>query len=110
MTLQIVEARFGVVRLAGHTLVSNARLEHLVQDTQAPGSPVNANALDRALLLLGDLPGVIAKGRLEQGQNQAGTDLVVDLTDGPRFSGDVASRQRRVAFHRQRACDGRCQP
>jgi hemolysin activation/secretion protein len=89
VTIQIVEARFGAVRVEGQTLVSAARIERIVQKAEAQGSAVNADALDRALLLIGDLPGVSAKGRLDVGQNQAETDLVLALADGPRVTGDV---------------------
>ena len=89
VTIQIVEAKFGAVRIEGQTLVSAARMERIVQNAQAPGTAVKADALDRALLLIGDLPGVSAKGRLDQGQNQAETDLVLAVADGPRVTGDV---------------------
>jgi hemolysin activation/secretion protein len=89
VTIQIVEAKFGAVRVEGKTLVSASRIERIVRNVQVAGTAVNADALDRALLLVGDLPGVSAKGRLEEGQKQAETDLVLALADGPRVTGDV---------------------
>jgi hemolysin activation/secretion protein len=89
VTIQIVEAKFGAVRVDGNTLVSSSRIKRIVENAQQPGAAVNADALDRALLLIDDLPGVSAKGRLDEGQNQAETDLVLALADGPRVTGDV---------------------
>jgi hemolysin activation/secretion protein len=89
VTIQIVEAKFGAIRVTGSSLVATARLERMVAAQQAPGAPLNADALDRALLLINDLPGVRAEGRLDEGQNQAETDLVMAIAPGPRITGDV---------------------
>lgn len=89
VTIQIVEAKFGAVRVTGRSLVATSRLERMIAAQQAPGTPLNADALDRALLLINDLPGVRAEGRLDEGQNQAETDLVMAIAPGPRVTGDV---------------------
>jgi hemolysin activation/secretion protein len=90
VTLQVVEAHFGKVQLDGQShRVSGTRLRSMVEGAQAPGAPVSADALDRALLLIDDLPGVSAKGRLSAGQNPAETDLVLAVSDGARFASDV---------------------
>lgn len=89
VTIQIVEAKFGAVRVLGESLVSTARLERFITTAQAPGTALNADALDRGLLLINDLPGVNAQGRLDEGQRQAETDLVLTVADGPRVTGDV---------------------
>jgi hemolysin activation/secretion protein len=92
VTIQIVEAKFGVVRVEGKgERVYAERVQRIVEDAQAPGAAVNANALDRGLLLVGDLPGVVATGRLEQGQNQAETDLVVSVAGSSLLSGTVTA-------------------
>jgi hemolysin activation/secretion protein len=89
VTIQIVEAKFGAVRVEGESLVSTSRLTRFVAAAQKPGAPLSADALDRGLLLINDLPGVRAQGRLDEGQNQAETDLVMTVADGPRVTGDV---------------------
>jgi hemolysin activation/secretion protein len=91
-TIQIVEAKFGKVRVDGHaTHVSDAQLTRIVEASQQHGTPVNADALDRALLLIGDLPGVSATGKLSEGDNQAETDLLLSAADAPRVSGVVTA-------------------
>jgi hemolysin activation/secretion protein len=92
VSIQIVEAKFGTVRVEGGAKrVSAARLKGIVETSQVPGTPVNAAALDRALLLIDDLPGLRATGRLAEGQNQAETDLVVAALDGPLVTGSVTA-------------------
>ena len=90
VTIQIIEAKLGDVRIEGSTQrASNGRMEDIVDAAQRPGTPLRANALDRALLLIGDLPGVIATGSLGEGAGQGQTDLVLNVKDGPKVTGEV---------------------
>jgi hemolysin activation/secretion protein len=90
VTIQIIEATFGKPLVQGtSTRVSAARVQKMVDAAQTPGKPVSADALDRALLLIGDLPGVNANGHLAEGQNPGETDLVVALTNTRLLTGDV---------------------
>lgn len=90
VTIEIIEARFGSVRVQGEPQrISAGRLKAYVDAAQKPGSPVNADALDRALLLINDLPGVRATGNLTAGRQQATTDLLLDTADLPLFTGSV---------------------
>jgi hemolysin activation/secretion protein len=90
VTIQIVEAKFGAVQVEGHAArVADARLQAIVAASQPSGAAVNAAALDRALLLIGDVPGVSATGRLSEGRKQAETDLVLSVSDGALLTGDV---------------------
>ncbi len=92
VTIQIVEAVFGGVRLDGDpprrvSLESVLAPFHAVQPM---GAQVNAEMLDRALLLADDQPGVTVTGALQAGANEGETVLVVKLADEPLLSGDVA--------------------
>ena len=90
VTIQIIEAKLGAVRIDGSTQrTSNERLTSIVDAAQQPGTPLNADALDRALLLIGDLPGVVATGSLAEGAAQGETDLVLNVKDGPKVTGEV---------------------
>ncbi len=92
VTIEIVEAKLGAVRVEGGARhVSTAQVKRIVDGAQAIGAPMNANALDRALLLVGDLPGVTATGKLDVGEKQAQTDLVVALADGAPISGNATA-------------------
>jgi hemolysin activation/secretion protein len=99
VTIQIIEAKFGTVRVDGQAKrVSIDRLKRMVDRSQAAGTPVNADALDRALLLIDDLPGVHATGSLSEGGTQGETDLVLAVKDGPQVTGDVTADNAGARF------------
>lgn len=90
VTIEVIEARFGAVRVQGsHARISTSRLKGMVDAAQRPGQPVNADALDRALLLINDLPGVSARGQLAEGQAQGQTDLLLETVNRPLLTGAV---------------------
>jgi hemolysin activation/secretion protein len=90
VTIHIVEARFGAVQVEGSARhVKPAQLQALVAAAQPTGAPVSVDALDRALLLIDDLPGISSKGRLGEGRKEAETDLLLSVEDGPMVSGAV---------------------
>lgn len=90
--IQIVEATLGQVRVPPDTDLQRFDRE-LAQDrlraSQQPGQPLNIQAIERALQLLDDLPGVRAQGRLTAGQGEQETDLVLNLSDTPLVSGQI---------------------
>ncbi len=90
VTIEIVEARFGKVHVEGQPQrASPARLAAVVEAAQPAGAGLNVDALDRALLLIGDLPGIGVQGRLAEGSGPAQTDLVLSVSDGPLVTGVV---------------------
>lgn len=54
-----------------------------------PGEVVTDAALERALLLAGDLPGIEARGSLQPGDTVGTTRLAVDLSDQTRAGGSA---------------------
>src|SRR5690606_33306622 len=92
VVIQIVEAKFGATRIDGEaTRTSTARLKRMVERQQKSGAPLSADALDRSLLLINDLPGVNATGRLAVGVNQAESELVLVVIDGPLVNGTLTA-------------------
>jgi hemolysin activation/secretion protein len=91
ITLQVVEAQFAGLRVEGEApkLVKGSAIEAYFNARQAVGQPLNATALDRALLLADDLPGVSVAGTLVPGQADGETALVLQTTDEPFIYGDV---------------------
>lgn len=90
VTIQIVEAVFGAVRHDGQAKrISAQQLRSIVETAQPVGAPVNGESLDRALLLIDDLPGVRVTGRLAEGASPGETDLVLLVQDSTLFGGDV---------------------
>ncbi len=91
VTIEIVEAVFGGVQLEGApaTRVSQAQIERTIKAVQAVGAPLSADAIDRALLLADDLPGVAVSGSLREGSEPARTELLLKMTDEPLIVGEV---------------------
>lgn len=90
VTLQIVESVFGKVRVEGpSSRLKSGDTSAYVTAAQPAGTLVDTAALDRALLLLDELPGVGVSGRLAPGEGQGQTDLVLNVADQPLFSGSL---------------------
>ena len=91
VTIQIVEAVFGGVHLEGSESSRNklSAILDMFEAQQNKGSPLNAEALDRALLLADDLPGVTVAGTLREGSRERETDLVIKLADEPLLVGEA---------------------
>ncbi|MEN9357408.1 MAG: hypothetical protein RL695_1579 [Pseudomonadota bacterium] len=91
VTLQIVEAVFGGTHLEGTVpqRFSKARTIEIIEAAQAKGQNLNEEAIDRALLLIDDLPGVTATGKLRPGRSGGETELALTLGDEPLLRTEV---------------------
>ncbi|MBI5107968.1 MAG: ShlB/FhaC/HecB family hemolysin secretion/activation protein [Rhodocyclales bacterium] len=92
--IEIVEARFGRVRIEGKELLDHLRVgeEHLLGIAGfvlATGASIRSDDVDRVLRLLDELPGVGAQGRLAPGDGDGVTDLVLNVNDKPIVGGDL---------------------
>ncbi|HEX7690462.1 MAG TPA: ShlB/FhaC/HecB family hemolysin secretion/activation protein, partial [Burkholderiaceae bacterium] len=91
VTIAVVEAVFGGLRLDGQpTRVSPGRLRAVIEGAQPVGEPLSAPALDRAMRLVEELPGVRASGRLVEGREQGRTELALSAVDAPLATGRLA--------------------
>ena len=91
VTIEIVEARFGTLRLQGADVprLPQKLIEAMVSAQQATGAPLNLDAVDRAVLLVDDLPGVGASSKLEAGEQSGQTNLVMELKREPVLRGEA---------------------
>ena len=90
VSIQIVEAVFGALKMEGAaSRVAAALIQRGVEAQQAVGAPLNSNAIDRALLLADDLPGVQVTGSLLEGAHPRETDLILNLVDEPWLIADA---------------------
>lgn len=92
VTIQVVEAVFAGLRFDGRPTRRVAR-ETVARyfARQQTGQPLNPDALDRALLLADDLPGVIVGGSLQEGSRTGETALAVTLRDEALVVGAIAA-------------------
>ncbi len=93
VTIQVVEAVFGGVAFEAPEpqRVKPTVLSAIAEAAQAPGTPLEAGALDRALLLMEDLPGISVSGRLVEGAQHGQTNLVVAAKDKPLVTATISA-------------------
>lgn len=78
VTLQVIEARYGKVVIDNKGRVSNALLSATLSSLQ-PNDLIAQNELDRALLLLSDIPGMTVEANAQPGQTVGSSDLVLSI-------------------------------
>jgi len=90
VTLQVMEANYGgaQVEQSGQHLAPERAMAMLEQGQQR-GQALDLVALDRALLLVGDLPGVQAGASLVPGDSTGQTAVRLSLRDKPTVTGSV---------------------
>lgn len=71
--------------------LDDRRAQDLVTGSTVPGKPLRQKELERAILLLNDLPGVAASANLEPGSAPGSTRLVVEVNEGPLVTGSVGA-------------------
>ena len=92
VTLQIVEAVFGNAAVQGNApeRVEAARLVRMAEAILPQGQPIHASQIDRALLLLDDLPGVSVAGNLVEGERDGETNLLIAAVDDALVNGNAS--------------------
>ena len=88
--IQVIEARYGKVKLRNQSRVADP----LLQATLAPlqgGQVIAGSPLDHSLLLLSDIPGVAVSATLQPGDTVGSSDLLVATNAGPAVTGTVAA-------------------
>lgn len=69
--------------------INPGRLEAMAEAAAPSGSAARKRELERALLLMNELPGVSARARLAPGMRTGTTRVVVDVNEGPLVSGNA---------------------
>lgn len=87
--VEVIEARYGKINLDNHSRVNDALLQSTLSPVQS-GQVIGQAALDRSLLLLSDIPGVVPGATLKPGEAVGTSDLVVEVAPGPAVTGNVA--------------------
>lgn len=87
LRLQVVEGRYGEVKTEGDAALA-ARAQAYLSPLKS-GDIIESASLERAALLLSDLPGVTASPIIRPGQQLGTGDLVVQVERGDRVNGSV---------------------
>jgi hemolysin activation/secretion protein len=88
LTIAVIEARFGKITFNNQTNLSN-RVAHGVLGRASGGEMIATEPLERRLLLLSDVPGVVVQSTLSPGTAVGTSDLLVDVTPGHRVTGSI---------------------
>ena len=88
VTIAVVEGRYGAIDLRNQSGVSDAVVGGMLRGLDQ-GDPVAIASLERRLLLLSDVPGVVVHSTLSPGTEVGSSDLTVDLTRARRIYGSV---------------------
>jgi hemolysin activation/secretion protein len=91
VTIQVTEAVYGKAFVLGTPALRMAsqRLLDMVAAAQKPGQAMSSRAIDRALLLMDDLPGVNVAGSMVEGENAGETDVMLAISDEPLMTGSA---------------------
>ena len=85
----ILEGNIAQLQLRNASSLSDERAQAFLNHAVA-GSAIRSDQIDRALLLLNDVPGVGAvRATLQPGASVGTSDLVVDVEAGPRVAGSI---------------------
>jgi hemolysin activation/secretion protein len=88
--IRVIEAVYGKVLLNNSSRARSSSLQALL-DPLKSGAPIEEGSMDRALLLLSDVPGIETTASLMPGAEVGSSDLAVTATPGPRVMGSVTA-------------------
>lgn len=86
--IQIIVARYGKISLNNRSRVSDPLLQATLSQLQI-GEDIQQQGLDKTLLLLSDIPGVLVNAKLKPGDAVGTSDLEVNTLSGPAVSGNI---------------------
>lgn len=88
VTVQVLEASLGEVQLDNRSAVNTDLIKAPLLVLQR-GEVITQAGLNRALLLLSDVPGIVPSALLKPGQEAGTSDLAVEVLPGAHARGDV---------------------
>ena len=91
--ITVLEGRLGSFKIflapESRDALSPPIVRRILSANQPPGSVIESGRLERGLLILSDTPGVAAKATLSPGSELGTSDLAVDVSDTPEFTGSA---------------------
>lgn len=77
------------ISVRGTTRIAASRIQAIAEAALPSGKPLRSEDLERAVLLINDLPGVTARSTLERGSEPGTSRLVIDAAQGPVVQGSA---------------------
>lgn len=88
VNIEVIEAHYDKIQLNNSSPVIDSLLQATLLPLQS-GHSISQAEMDRALLLLSDVPGVVVLAVLKPGEAVGSSDLLVNTTPGPTRSGNL---------------------
>lgn len=88
VTIAVIEGQYGSVVLRNSSALSDNVANGLLSGLNR-GDPITIDPLERRLLLMSDLPGVVVRSTLVPGAAVGTSDLIVDVTPGRKVTGSI---------------------
>ena len=88
LRIEVIEANYGKISVDNQSAVADAVLSAALAPLQS-GQVIDQTTLDKALLHIGDVPGVVVSATLEPGAQVGTSDLNLRLSSGPAVSGNA---------------------
>ena len=86
VNIQVVLGRYGEIQLHNTSSLQDGVLQSMVS-ALPKGAVIQKDKLDEVLLSISDTSGIKAKATLKPGRTTGTSDLVLDVTNGPKVSG-----------------------
>jgi hemolysin activation/secretion protein len=86
--IEVIEAHYGKIELDNRSRVKDSLLQATLLPLQS-GQAIEQRRLDRSLLLLSDVPGIVTGATLKPGEAVGTSDLLVQSAPGPAVAGNI---------------------
>ena len=86
--IDVIEAHYGKIELDNRSRVKDSLLQATLFPLQS-GQAIEQGRLDRSLLLLSDIPGVVTNATLKPGEAAGTSDLLVQAAPGAAVAGNI---------------------
>ncbi len=86
--IDVIEAHYGKIELENRSRVKDSLLQATLSPLRS-GQAIEQGRLDRSLLLLSDVPGIVTSAILKPGETAGTSDLLVQSAPGPAAAGNV---------------------
>ena len=87
--IQVIEGKYGEIKIDNKSRLGTPVLEAMLAPLKSEPA-INQSSLERAMLLLSDLPGVVPKAVLKPGKAVGTADLDVEIAPSPTLRGTAS--------------------
>jgi hemolysin activation/secretion protein len=88
VTIAVIEGHYGAINIDNQAHLASSVARRIMNGIEV-GDPIAIAPLERRLLLLSDIPGIVVSSTLSPGVAVGTSDLAVNLTPGRRVTGSV---------------------